>query len=533
MLPLAACGGNGGGTTSEREHVVVSQIKKNTDGKVYFEVDGKPFLYTGAQIRIDVFMNCEGQTIEEIEKYFAATAAMNVNTVQVPIDWRDIEPEKDRYDFRDMGKLLSYAKKYGLKTEFLWFSTNRCGDSHSFHIPDYIWNDEENYPKYQTSHKDSFWYLYGYLGLLVLSNPKLLERETKAVDALLEYVYNWEKSNGETHVLVGMQIHNEPDGVPRWRLSQQQIKKPDGSRLITVNEAWDDVCAALDAVGKAVKNSKYRVVTRVNLIMLQEYSSNWQAYAPRIQALEGIDIVGNDAYTTSIGDTKQYILDLMGGEYKDNFAHTPENRGLYSNTASMLLAVTAMGGGYLIYDLSSPKVVVDQAGEEQDYGVLTPYNYLKPDPETDMKDRPHAPIVRSLLSGLKKAGEPFILADTRDIAAFNVKNILPVNYEENEPQVIKTRKAEFSFATPEEALAFAAVYGNYIVMFSTGPAKLKLSNGTFSGLESGSYDGNVWTKDAGESFTGGTVNLAGGIVYRIKIDSVDGELLSNTLNNIG
>ena len=60
----------------------------------------------------------------------------------------------------------------------------------------------------------------------------------------------------------------------------------------------------------AFKGSKYKVLTRTNLIMLQEANSNWESFAPRIFSLEGVDAVGNDSYTTDLKATRQSLIDL-------------------------------------------------------------------------------------------------------------------------------------------------------------------------------------------------------------------------------
>ena len=92
------------------EGKTVSRIAYTEEGKAYLEVDGRPFTYAGAQIRIDGFMDEEHQSIDEMERYFKLAADMNVTMVELPIQWKDIEPEKDQYDFRNVGKLLGFAK---------------------------------------------------------------------------------------------------------------------------------------------------------------------------------------------------------------------------------------------------------------------------------------------------------------------------------------------------------------------------------------------------------------------------------------
>ena len=66
---------------------------------------------------------------------------LNVNCVQVPITWKGMELAQGEYDFSWMDMILSYANKYDLKVELLWFSTNMIGDSYTWFIPAYAMTD--------------------------------------------------------------------------------------------------------------------------------------------------------------------------------------------------------------------------------------------------------------------------------------------------------------------------------------------------------------------------------------------------------
>ena len=103
--------------------------------------DNKPFTMIGAQIRVDALMNTDKMSIEDIEPFFKASKDLNVTTVQIPLEWKDIEIEENTWDFNYIAKILEYTNKYDLKCEFLWFGTNMCGDTHSFTVPEYILKD--------------------------------------------------------------------------------------------------------------------------------------------------------------------------------------------------------------------------------------------------------------------------------------------------------------------------------------------------------------------------------------------------------
>lgn len=511
-------GGNGGGNeqTPVSEGKTVSRIAYTEEGKAYLEVDGEPFTYAGAQIRIDGFMDEEHQSIDEMERYFKLAADMNVTMVELPIQWKDIEPEKDRYDFRNVGKLLGFAKKYGLKVELLLFTVNVCGMSAV--APDYINRDAETYPRYPSDLTDSTVAFYEQ------DNPNLLERESLAVDHLMSAVADWCDAAGE-NVVIAVQVHNEPDVFPLWRLQQYNVMTLDGSRRLTDIEAWEETLTALDVIGKVVKNSDYKVVTRVNTAIA--WDAAWEAFVPDIYELEGIDIVGDDTYNETVAVNKEVMQNLSSGKLEGNLPHVAENRGSYTSAASCILAVFCMGGGYDIYDLITPKVFIRDWGWP-DEGII--YSYDPNDPATSMKDKPHTELARRVLYGIKNAGYEMTLAPVGDIAGFNLAG----NHPQTEcEQTIDTTSVRIAFSTQEGALAFAIVRSGYVTLFSTHAATFTLSNGTFSGAQYGTYaaDGS-FTAAGAVPMEGNTVSLDGMQICRIKIDSSDGTLTSTAVENI-
>ncbi|MGN1062679.1 MAG: hypothetical protein ACI4RO_06065, partial [Candidatus Scatosoma sp.] len=244
---------------AKEEVNVISKIAVNDHGITYLEVDGKPFAYYGVESRLDAYMNCDNQTVEEFETQFIAAKNLGANLLAVPIDWRDVEPEKDFYDFSAVGTILGFSVKHDIKVEFLWYSIDMCGESNSYQVPGYIWNDEETYPKFDSLNKGNFWSYYGEQGYLKASEA-LLKREALVVEALMDFVYHWDLNNGETHPLIGVQVYNEPETYPVWRVAQQQISE--GGKQITPDRAWEELYKAIDNAGKAFKKAKYNVITR-------------------------------------------------------------------------------------------------------------------------------------------------------------------------------------------------------------------------------------------------------------------------------
>ena len=496
---------------------VISRVATNEEGYAYLEVDGLPFNYYGVESRLDAYMNCENKTVEEFKGQFELAKNLGANVITVPIGWRDLEPQEDFYDFTLIGTLLSYAVEYDIKIEFLWYSVNMCGDSSSYYIPDYIWNDSATYPKYGNNQEDRFWNYYGYQSFLKPSK-NLLKRETKVIDALMQYVYEWDVTFGEPHPLIGVQVYNEPDTFPRWRISTYGVT--DGGKKITTKQAWQSLLTMLDNAGKAFKNAKYNVVTRVNIVNVKEVSS----WIKDIYNLEGIDMVGNDPYRDSVGALVD-ILEEFNKDLKGNFNHFAENKGSYTNSPSLMLATARCGAGYILYDLATPQFFIDNSGnaslETIDHGVLNP----------DGTDKSTTELVRRTLKGLVGVGDALILAKKENFALFNLNGSNP---ETECSQTINTSEITISFETTSGAVGYAIVYNGYVYLFSTDTANITLSNAMFKNFTYGKYEDGVWKAESRDvNITNNTITLRNGDICRAKIEVVENKLTSNVEEFIG
>ncbi|MCS3162442.1 beta-galactosidase [Bacteroides faecis] len=89
------------------------------NNKTYVSVDGKPFPFLGAQIRLDALLNCDKMTINEVENYFKKAQELGLNCVQIPISWNMVEPKENKYDYSILNSILQFVNKYNLKMELL------------------------------------------------------------------------------------------------------------------------------------------------------------------------------------------------------------------------------------------------------------------------------------------------------------------------------------------------------------------------------------------------------------------------------
>lgn len=511
----------GGNEIILRNQILVSEIKTEK-GKTFLEVDGRPFPILGAQIRLDALVNGDKMTDAEIEEYFIKAKELGVNCVQIPIWWNKLEPKIDQYKYDFVQQVLSWANNYNLKVELLWFSTNMVGDSFSYLVPQYILSNID-YRLYRND-DGSFWNYYGYQYSMKLDADWVLERERKMVSNLMNFIRNWDEDNGNKRTVISVQIHNEPDALLRWRMDQKQIRYRNGD-VLTKQAAWDMILTSLNEVGKAVQSSTYKVATRVNLISgngIQPFPEASVGKATDVSNLEGISFLSFDPYKEKINQIRDEVLAYRS--IPGNYPLVAENKGSYTNTASLILTSVALGSGYGIYDLATSKFFIDNTSadyvDQIDHGVYT----------WDLQDKPHTESVKRILSGLNKTSELVAITPPADFAAFNIQEDYP---EQSKDQVVQTTNAKFTFNTSAGALAFALDRKDYLLIYATESASFKIENGSLGSVGEGHFD------DQGEfvlekpiQAEGSLVKVEGGKLYYIQFASI-GSLSSTTDSVIG
>lgn len=499
--------------------IEVSRLVSN-QGKVYVAVDGRPFPFLGAQIRLDALLNCDQLSFTQVENYFRKAQELGVNCVQIPISWNMIEPREGEYDFSVVDTVLGFVNKYDLKMELLWFSTNMCGDSFSYLVPHYILQKYDK--RLSRNDKGSFWNYYGYQYTMLLDDKWLLDREIKAITRLFSHIRYWDSLNGEKHPIISAQIHNEPDALVRWRLAQKELKYRDGTSL-TKEEAWKMTMNSLNVLGEAVKNSPYKVLTRVNLIYgdgINAFPEATNARPKDIFDLEGIDFIGVDSYKD---DIKLLRDDVCAYSSIDgNYALVCENKGSYSNTPSLILAALSLGGGYNIYDLATSKFFIDNTTEPNqiDHGVYT----------WDLQKKDFTLDVCKIIKGLTAAYVDVAKVKTDDFAAFNIKTNQPMLKCE---QMICTTGTKVTFITDNASLGFALDMGDYLMVYATKDSMFKLENGSFQNAIIGEYNKEgVFVEHGIENVNNSVLYAKSGVLYKIPYSSF-GHLISDTMDNIG
>lgn len=488
--------------------------------KTYVEVEGKPFPFLGAQIRLDALLNCDKMTINEVESYFKKAQELGLNCVQIPISWNMIEPKENRYDYTIVNSIMQFANKYDLKMELLWFSTNMVGDSFSYLVPQYVL--QEYYKRLSRNDEGNFWNYYGYQYTMILDDDWVLEREIKAVTNLFNHIRYWDSNNGEKHPVIAAQIHNEPDALMRWRIEQKDLKFRDGTPL-SKERAWSMTTNALNAIGNAVKSSAYKVATRVNLIYgngIHPFPEAGNASPKDVFDLQGIDFIGVDAYKDNLKQLKEEVLAYSS--INGNYALVAENKGSYSNSPSLILATIALGGGYNIYDLATSKFFINNTTEPDqiDHGIYT----------WDLQEKEFTEATRRIIKGLVAAYIDVAKVKPENFAAFNISDNQPLN---NKEQRIRTTGVEITFLTDNASLGFVIDMGSYLLVYSIYDSQFKFDNGTFGEVISGRYGSEgIFIEEGTAVLDHQSLQAKGGMLYKITYSSRQA-LVSNTIGNIG
>ena len=197
--------------------------------------------------------------------------------------------------------------------------------------------------------------------------------------------------------------------------------------------------------------------------------------------LDGIDIIGDDCYTSLVKDVKG-IVTMFKDRISNNFGHIAENDGSYTNTPSLILASIANHGGYSLYDLiTSPFFVGGDTSKNVDQGIIL----FKDNTRDQFVYKAHYDATKSIINGLTKAGYGVYTVSPADFMAFNVNKDYP---EQNANQTISSTNVRINFTTNSGAVGFAIDHGSYMDVYFTGNSTIVVSNGSVRSVKSGSYN---------------------------------------------
>jgi beta-galactosidase GanA len=108
------------------------------NGRHALLVDGAPYLMVGAQV------NNSSAWPEMLPEVWPTVERLGINTLEAPIYWEQMEPERGHFDMSMVHTLLDQAREHHVHLVLLWFGTYKNGSGH--YIPEYLKTDEKAAP---------------------------------------------------------------------------------------------------------------------------------------------------------------------------------------------------------------------------------------------------------------------------------------------------------------------------------------------------------------------------------------------------
>lgn len=103
-------------------------------------VDGAPFLIRGGEIG-----NSAATNPAYLRQFWPKFAALNMNTVLVPVYWDLVEPEEGRFDFSTVDQIVGQAREHSMRLVLLWFGSWK--NSMSCYAPAWVKRDPQRFPR--------------------------------------------------------------------------------------------------------------------------------------------------------------------------------------------------------------------------------------------------------------------------------------------------------------------------------------------------------------------------------------------------
>jgi len=182
-------------------------------------VDGKPFLSLGGQVG-----NFSAYPAR-MEAAWPAFKAMNLNTVEYPVYWNEIEPEEGKFDFADFDRILQGLRSQGFRADLLWFGTWKNGAMDW--TPNWVKTDPKRFPRVINAGGKPT------RSLSPLSKANL-DADRKAYSAMMKHLREIDEAD---RTVIMVQVENEPGALASVRDFSPESNKlfngPAPAQLVT------------------------------------------------------------------------------------------------------------------------------------------------------------------------------------------------------------------------------------------------------------------------------------------------------------
>ncbi len=495
-------------------------IASNDTSKAHLlKNDGTPVLNLSTLLRTDLLLNADFMKPSEMEDYFALAKETGFNTMDLVVTWREVEPKMNDYVFDDIDVYLDFAKKYNLKLNLVWYGSITDGETHGANLPKYVLNNKETYPVLLDLFDGG---VFGRYEILDWSSSNLLSREQKAIYSLCNHIYDWSEKETIKDPVMMIQLGQGVDRFYKWRISQYGVPGKE-SDLMTQEEAETLTNTYLNEMGKAVKYSNYKAITRTEFCE----QSGVLNFVRNAKSNEFVDLV-SPTYLHDVNAMRNGIKSFSD-EFEDMPVINAENWANDINYKAMLANISLGATGYTGYQLSGP-VYYPELPNGALYG-----RYNKDGTTLEEKFSPKGTRVSDTKSVLQALNNVFVAAsETKrpNFASFGYDNRIK---EGNSQKIYLNKGILIDYDKPLDSIAFAISHENYIYAYSKENASMVFSNCTLiSGQEGKFNESGEWENSSSVTLANNTtLSLLGGKTYRVKVATVNKLPTSSELTEKG
>ncbi|MGM9873574.1 MAG: hypothetical protein ACI31G_01460 [Bacilli bacterium] len=522
LLSLVGCNNNSSdsSTSSVSKREPYKLVKKEGEKVTIKTKTGIPFLMQSAVLRTDLFINADNSEVSDLEDYFDLAKATSLNCIEIPFMWKEVETDYNTYDYSDIDTYLSFAKKYDIKINLLWYGSFTDGETHTNNLPSYITEDTSTYSLIQYCYPSS---VFGDCVILDYADNDLLARESLAIKNLFNHIAEWNEENDYVDPILMVQIGAGLDRLSRWRINQYDIMV--NGEIMSSDYAWNMVNKYVSSISSAVKNSNYVPITRVEFCEQQAVTNSVR----NVFEIPTVDIV-NTTYLHTVAQTKTGIKnfdDEFGEDIPiintENFANNENYR--------IALATYALGGsGFAAYHLSSPLYYP----MENNLGFL----YRRKDlTATTLEEKFLDPYGRGqaykeLNEMLQKGYVAVARAKRSNFGLFGFDNLLSVGQTQKQ---YMTNGLMFDYTCSESSYGYIIKLNNYVYAISSKDATIKLSNCFVQTVSEGYFnEDSMWTKENEvETNNAQEYSLSAFKLYRFNVSNISSLPSLDELNNLG
>jgi hypothetical protein len=161
------------------------------NGRFQFMVDGQPFIVLGIQTG-----NSSGFPAE-LERTWPLAKRINVNTVEIPVQWQTVEPTEGNFDFSIVDGLVSGARKHQLHLILLWFGGFKNAAMHF--APAWVKQELQKYPRMIDQSGQP-------MRTLATHAEATAAADARAFAAFMRHL---KQIDGEQHTVIAVQVENE------------------------------------------------------------------------------------------------------------------------------------------------------------------------------------------------------------------------------------------------------------------------------------------------------------------------------------